>query len=173
MISVIIIVEKNSAELLAITLENLIQHAVDGFVQEVLIVHDGLDSATQSLADEAGCNFASMRNGLLPACESARGDWLLFVEPGASMETGWTELTAAHAKTSGGAATYTARATEQRAWWKRLFKPQTFTRSMASGLLISKRQARANGHGRNSPLELMRGLAIKRLPAGIYPPRSI
>jgi len=169
MISVILDVQENGSAALARTLQNLVSFAIDGLVVEVTLLHDKLDNTTQVLADEAGCILRPQTEGLKPALESARGDWLLFMEPGSTLEAGWADVVHAHAMADGGAAYFKLAVTDARPWWQRVLKPATHSSPLARGLLISKRQARANLKEQKSAVELMRGLALKRLSASIHP----
>lgn len=169
MISVIIKIESDNLYALARSLQNLVSYAVDGFVQEVIVVHNEIDEATITLCEEAGCNLLHADVGMKTICENARGDWLLFMEPGAIFERGWADIVGAHANAGGGAAAFNIAALPDRPWWKNIFVPITYSRPLARGFLISKRQAHANLQGKSSPVELMRGLAMKRLRASIYP----
>ncbi len=168
MISVILNVQEDDSAKVARTLQNLVPYAVEGFVVDVTVLHDGLEKNTRLMLDEAGCNILPHEEGLSAVCVKARGDWLLFMEPGAALETGWAEIVHAHAMADGGAAQFKLSVTTARPWWQRLLNPRTFKSPLARGLLISKRQAKANMQGKQTPAELMRGLATKRLAAGIY-----
>lgn len=166
MITVIVTVEENGTQQLAKTLENLISYALEGFVQEVVVLHDALDDMTRHLAEEAGCNLVENKN-FQAVCSDARGDWLLFMEAGAVLAAGWADIVSAHANADGGAASFQLTVSNARPFWQRLFKPRVFKSPLARGLLISKRQARANFKSQETAAELMRGLAVKRLRAKI------
>lgn len=169
MISVILNVQENESAALARTLQNLISFAIDGLVVEVTLMHDNLDNTTQILADEAGCVLRPLGKGLKPVFDNARGDWLLFMEPGSTLEAGWADVVYAHAMADGGAAYFRLDVLDARSWWQRIFNPRRHSSPLAKGLLISKRQARANFKEQNSAVELMRGLALKPLGASIRP----
>ena len=144
MISVILHVQENDSAALARTLQNLVTFAIEGFVVEVTVLHGELDHTTQILADEAGCVMRPQSEGLRPVFEATRGDWLLFMEPGSTLDAGWADVVNAHALADGGAAQFRLEVTDARAWWQRILMPRKFKSPLAKGLLISKRQARAN-----------------------------
>ncbi len=169
MISVILNVQENESAALAHTLQNLVSFAIDGLVVEVTLMFDSLDNTTRILADEAGCVLRPQANGLKPVFDSARGDWLLFMEPGSTLEAGWADVVYAHAMADGGAAYFKLEVSDARSWWQRILKPRRYSSPLAKGLLISKRQARANFKEQSSVSELMRGLALKPLAASIRP----
>lgn len=169
MISVILNVQENESAALARTLQNLVSFAIDGLVVEVTLLHDNLDNTTQILADEAGCILRPQKGGLKPVFDNARGEWLLFMEPGSTLEAGWADVVYAHAMADGGAAYFKLAVSDARTWWQRLLNPRKYASPLAKGLLISKRQARANLKEQRSAVELMRGLALKPLSASIRP----
>lgn len=169
MISVILPVQENESEALARTLQNLVSFAIDGLVVEVTLLHEKLDNTTQILADEAGCIVRPQSEGLKPVFENTRGDWLLFMEPGSTLEAGWADVVYAHAMADGGAAYFKLEVSDVRSWWQKLLAPRKYASPLARGLLISKRQARANLKEQKSAVELMRGLALKPLSASIRP----
>lgn len=172
MISVILSAQQFSASQLAHTLQNLLSHAVDGLVVEVTLMHDGLDEQTARLADEAGCNLANHNDDFVALCKSARGQWLLFLEPGAELQSGWDSAVEAHMRANRGAAQFKLVAPYDYSLWKRIFMPITRKSPLAKGLFISKRQALANGKNKATSIELMRGLAMTRLKASVCPPQN-
>ncbi len=169
MISVVLIVQENESAELARTLQNLVTYAIEGFVADVTLMHDALDDMTRLLADEAGCMLKNQDAGLAPVLDEARGDWLLFMEPGSTLEAGWADVVTAHAVADGGAAYFQFAVLDAHSWWRRILMPGKHKSPLARGLLISKRQARANFKQQRSPVELMRGMALKRLSASIRP----
>ncbi len=169
MISVILDVQENESSALAHTLQNLVSFAIDGLVVEVVLLHDNVDNTTQILADEAGCIMRAQSEGLKAVFDGARGDWLLFMEPGSTLEAGWADVVHAHAMANGGAAYFKLAVSDARPWWQRILYPRKHSSPLAKGLLISKRQARANINEQKSVVDLMRGLALKPLSASIRP----
>lgn len=167
MLSVILNIPRNAPAKLAQTLQNLVPYAIEGFVLEVIVLHEGMDDVTQLLADEAGCNLRQAPFDMGEICGAARGDWLLFMESGATLQAGWADVVSAHAQIGGGAASFKLKVSDSVPWWKRVFAPATTRSPLTKGFLISKRQARANVAGKSAPVDMMRGLAVKRLRASI------
>jgi hypothetical protein len=96
----------------------------------------------------------------------AKGDWLLMLEPGARLADGWTEDAAAHM------ARFTMPARFSRARGSRgPFLSRAFRRPTAllQGLLIRRQQAAALARKAQSAEALARGLAMRTLPADIWP----
>jgi hypothetical protein len=91
------------------------------------------------------------------------------MEPGSTLDAGWADVVYAHAMADGGAAYFKLEVSDARSWWQRILKPRRHSSPLARGLLISKRQARANVKEQKSAVELMRGLALKPLGASIRP----
>jgi glycosyltransferase involved in cell wall biosynthesis len=93
MISVVI-PTLNSERALVPTLAALVVGSAEGLVREVLLVDGGSRDETSRIADAAGCEFltgpADEGERLGQAVARTRGDWLLFLDPGAIMEEGWT-----------------------------------------------------------------------------------
>lgn len=90
----VIIPTLDSEPVLAATLASLVTAAADGVVREVMIADGGSRDATAEIADATGCAFfeghgpggMTMREG---ARLARRGEWLLFLSAGVSLEAGW------------------------------------------------------------------------------------
>src|SRR5215468_8727235 len=98
MISVII-ATRDSERPLVHTLAALVPGATAGVVREVIVVDSASGDETEQVADIAGCVFLSSRQslgaGLKIAAGRARGEWLMFLSPGAIPGPAWIEDTAA------------------------------------------------------------------------------
>ena len=81
---------RNDEDALARTLMSLVSGAVEGIVREVMVHDRGSTDHTAAVADHAGC--ALIPNGeLASGMRRAKGDWLLFIEPGAKLSDGWID----------------------------------------------------------------------------------
>lgn len=93
MISVVI-PTLDSERVLVRTLAALVPGSTEGLIREVLLADGGSRDETAKIADGAGCEIVSgpsdEGNRLAAAVQRARGDWLLFVDPGAVIEESWT-----------------------------------------------------------------------------------
>ena len=89
----VIIPTLNSERLLVPTLAALVAGVAAGLVREVIIADGGSRDATAKIADEAGCVFlpgpADEGARLAAGAAAARGDWLLFLDPGAVLDESW------------------------------------------------------------------------------------
>ena len=156
---------KDQENALAVTLAALVQGAVEGLVAEVVILDRGSRDGTALLADAAGCRFLEDPD-LREVVRSARGDWLLLIEPGARPLLGWIDHIGQH-MVSG---RMSARMRPSREY--RLPFLQRFRRRLSAlehGVLIPKRQAVANAKSGQSLESLGRGLAMTRLKCEIVP----
>jgi hypothetical protein len=96
MLSVIIPTEGVEQPAVA-TLAALVPGAAAGVIREVLLVDRADNGVIERVADVAGCRFlrfegtraAAMAAGAL----QARSPWLMFLRPGAVLDTGWIEET--------------------------------------------------------------------------------
>jgi glycosyltransferase involved in cell wall biosynthesis len=98
MISVVI-PTLDSERLLVPTLSALVAGSAAGLVREVVLADGGSRDDTEKIADEAGCEFlpgtADEGERLAAAAAAARGDWLLFLDPGAVVDESWPREVAA------------------------------------------------------------------------------
>ncbi len=92
MISVLI--PTNNSELLLVpTLSALVPGSAAEIVREVVLVDGGSTDGTGKISDAAGCVFlrgpAGEGERLKAGAAKSRGDWLLFLDPGAVLDEGW------------------------------------------------------------------------------------
>jgi glycosyltransferase involved in cell wall biosynthesis len=89
----VILPTRDSAAVLVPTLAALVPGSAAGIVRDVLIADAGSRDDTEKIADAAGCVFlpgpADLGASLRAAAAAARGNWLLFLEPGSVLEEGW------------------------------------------------------------------------------------
>ncbi|MFZ1680190.1 MAG: glycosyltransferase [Rhizobiaceae bacterium] len=161
MLSVIIQTRDNEAEL-ARTLATLVGAAVEGLVREVIVCDTGSRDATLKVADHAGCRMVS--DGIGEAVRTAKGEWLLLLEPGARLVDGWIDPVVAHLTRQ----TMPARFTRTRSSRPR-FLARVFSTVLAEGLLIRKAQAASRLRPGVDAESIGRGLASRRIAAGITP----
>ena len=153
----------NDEEALALTLGSLVGGAVEGILREVMICDLGSTDQTAYVAEHAGCTF--LASGGVPAgTRSAKGEWLLIVEPGARLVDGWTEAVRSHIAKSVLPARFARSRIDRSPFLARVFSGN---RALAEGLLISKPKAIALAKTAASAEAMARGLATVRLGAEI------
>jgi hypothetical protein len=96
MLSVIIPTEGIEQPTVA-TLAALVPGAAAGVIREVLLVDRGDNGVIERVADVAGCRFLRFEGtraaALAVGARQARSPWLMFLRPGAVLDTGWIEET--------------------------------------------------------------------------------
>lgn len=89
MLTVLIECRDNEVEL-AQTLSGLVAGAVEGLVSDVVLLDHGSVDGSVAIADAAGCRI--YRQWSLPdVIAEARGSWLMVLEAGARLQSGWVE----------------------------------------------------------------------------------
>lgn len=76
---------------LAQTLSVLVAGAVEGLVSDVVVLDHGSRDGSSKVADAAGCRFHQHWDIKDVLHVPARGEWLLFIEPGARPGGGWID----------------------------------------------------------------------------------
>ncbi len=96
MLSVIIPTEGVEQPAVA-TLAALVPGAAAGVIREVLLVDRSDNGVIERVADVAGCRFMRFEGtraaALAAGARQARSPWLMFLRPGAVLDTGWIEET--------------------------------------------------------------------------------
>jgi hypothetical protein len=79
------------------TLAALVPGAAAGIIREVLLVDRSDTDVIERVADIAGCRFMSFQGtraaALAAGARQARSPWLMFLHPGAVLDSGWIEET--------------------------------------------------------------------------------
>jgi glycosyltransferase involved in cell wall biosynthesis len=95
----------NSENVLVPTLGALVAGSAAGLVHEVILADGGSCDDTEKVADIAGCNFLKGPRDpgvrLRAAAHSARGSWLLFLDPTAILQEGWIREVRGFIETAG------------------------------------------------------------------------
>ncbi len=96
MLSVIIPTEGVEQAAVA-TLAALVPGAASGLVREVVLVDRAGTGVIERVADVAGCRFMAFEGtraaALAAGARQARAPWLMFLHPGAVLDSGWIEET--------------------------------------------------------------------------------
>ena len=161
MLTIIMECRDNEAEL-AQTLSALVSGAVEGIVRDVIVLDHGSRDGSARVADAAGCRFLS--DWSLPdVLRSARGDWLLLLEPGARPLAGWVDSVIDHVAIDPGPARFSGARSYRRPLLRRL----AGTPPLERGYLVGKRQAAARAG--KTLADIARGGRVRTLHAEIVP----
>lgn len=161
----VIIATFNDEEALARTLASLVPAAVEGLVREVVVVDAGSTDQTHRVADHAGCRMMSA-DEMAKAILTARGDWIMFLEPGAKPAGDWIEPVAAHISHARTPARFTQARESRQPFLRSVLRRQS---PLRDGLIISKGQAAALLRRSKTPLFVRKRLAARRLHARLHP----
>lgn len=136
MLSVLIECQNHEAEL-AHTLSSLVAGAVEGLVSDVTVLDSTANQATAQIAEAAGCRYFQSW-ALRDVISSARGEWILVLEPGSRPLTGWVEVVSEYMVTQAKPARFSVSRGHRRNLFQRLF---TRPGQIEVGLLMPKRTA--------------------------------
>ncbi len=154
---------------LAQTLSVLVAGAVEGLVSDVIVLDHGSTDGSAFVADAAGCRFYQQWD-MKDVLASARGEWLLLIEPGARLGQGWVDEVAEYVALNKAPARFSESRLYRLPFYRRLTRSRPL---LENGLLIPKRQAQGlAGEGREL-LQLARGQKPRRLASEIIPLGSL
>ncbi|KQS77334.1 glycosyl transferase [Rhizobium sp. Leaf384] len=133
-----ILMETHDSETrLAQSLAALVSGAVEGLISDVIILDHGSRDASQRVADAAGARFLT-EWAMTDVVRSARGTWLLLLEPGARPLGRWVEEVAEHMAIGRGPARFSASRRHRRPLLARLASRRP---ALEQGFLVSRPQA--------------------------------
>ncbi|WP_027487211.1 glycosyl transferase [Allorhizobium undicola] len=150
---------------LAQSLTSLVAGAVEGLVSDVVILDHGSDDGTMQLADAAGCRFYQEWT-LADVLGSARGQWLLLIEPGARPGRGWMEDLAEYMATGSQPARFAPSRLHRLPLWRRLFARKS---PLERGLLLPRAKAVGLAGQGASLQSLAKGLKTRGLASELAP----
>jgi glycosyltransferase involved in cell wall biosynthesis len=127
MISVVIATRDNERTLAAV-LGALVPAAVESLVREVIVVDAGSGDRTLQIADDAGARILKGAE-ITPACQMAKGDWLLILDAKTPPPPGWEAVVLDHIREHAG----------ETGWWAKPARWPWIVGSKPLGLLIPKR----------------------------------
>lgn len=138
---------------------------MEGLVSDVIVLDHGSQDGTSRVADAAGCRFHS-RWDIKDIVRSARGEWLLFVEPGARPQAGWIDEIAEYIALNKLPARFTASRGYRRPFLKRFGRAVP---PMELGLLMPKSQALATARSGMALAEFAKGQKPRKLASELIP----
>ncbi|WP_119254467.1 glycosyl transferase [Shinella zoogloeoides] len=163
MLTIIMECHNDEAEL-AQTLSALVAGAVEGVVRDVIVLDHGSTDGSARVADAAGCRFLTDWD-LKDVVQSARGDWLLLLEPGARPLAGWVDAVTDHVAIDLKPARFAASRNHRRGFLQRLGRRSL----LEQGYLVSKRTAAAGLRPGMALADIANGRAVRELLAEIVP----
>jgi hypothetical protein len=122
---------------LAQTLSVLVAGAVEGLVSDVIVLDHGSQDGSSFVADAAGCRFYQQWD-MKELLVSARGEWLLLVEPGARLMQGWIDEVAEYVALNKVPASFSESRFYRLPFYRRLTRSRP---PLENGLLLPKSQA--------------------------------
>jgi hypothetical protein len=149
---------------LAQTLSVLVAGAVEGLVSDVVVLDHGSRDGSSKVADAAGCCFHQHWD-IKDILRSARGEWLLFVEPGARPQSGWIDEIAEYVALNKLPARFTASRGYRRPFYQRLRR----LAPLELGLLLPKKHALATARSGMQLAEFVKGQKLRKLSAELIP----
>ncbi|RFB98360.1 glycosyl transferase [Rhizobium leguminosarum bv. trifolii] len=150
---------------LAQTLSVLVAGAVEGLVSDVIVLDHGSRDGTSRVADAAGCRF-HLQWDVKDIVRSARGEWLLFVEPGARPQAGWIDEIAEYMALNKLPARFTASRGYRRPFFQRVGRAPP---PLELGLLMPKNQALAAAQSGMALAEFAKGQKPRKLASELIP----
>ncbi|PST26298.1 glycosyl transferase [Mesorhizobium plurifarium] len=164
MLTVIMETKDNEAEL-AQTLSALVAGAVEGLVSDVIVLDHGSTDGSLSVADAAGCRFC-VDWDLGEVLRSARGEWLMLLEPGARPIGRWVDELAEYVSLNRSPARFSPSRMHRRPLLKRLTGRAP---PLESGFLVAKGEAIAVARGKMPLSDLASGRAARKLAIELVP----
>jgi hypothetical protein len=164
MLTIIMECRDDEAEL-AQTLSALVSGAVEGVVRDVIVLDHGSRDGSSKVADAAGCRFLASWD-LKDVVRSARGDWLLLLEPGARPMSGWVDAVVDHVSVNTSPARFLGSRSHRRPFFKRFGRRAA---PLEQGYLVSKRQASASVRSGMGLSDMAKGAGVRKLVAEIVP----
>ncbi|ASY55500.1 MULTISPECIES: glycosyl transferase [Sinorhizobium] len=164
MLTIIMETRDNEAEL-AQTLSVLVAGAVEGLVSDVIILDHGSRDGSVHVADAAGCRFCAEWD-LADVVRSARGDWLMLLEPGARPIGRWVDELIEYLALNKDPARFSPSRMHRRPFFKRLSQRAA---PLETGFLLRKQDAVAVARADMQLSDIANARAVRKLATEIVP----
>ncbi|MDK1375776.1 MULTISPECIES: glycosyl transferase [unclassified Sinorhizobium] len=164
MLTIIMETRDNEAEL-AQTLAVLVAGAVEGLVSDVIILDHGSKDGSLRVADAAGCRFCVDWH-LDDIVRSARGEWLMLLEPGARPTGRWVDELLEYVSLNRNPARFSPSRMHRRPLLSRLSRR---TRPLETGFLMQKRDAIAVARANMRLSDMADVRAVRKLATELVP----
>ena len=164
MLTVIMESRNHEAEL-AHTLSALVAGAVEGLISDVIILDYASQDGSERVAEAAGCRFHESWD-VAEVIQSARGDWVLLMEPGSRPQSGWIEDILEYVALNKGAAQFAPSRHYRPPFVRRLFHRGP---PLEYGLLLTKQDALASAKSGVALSDFPKSRRPRRLSAELIP----
>lgn len=164
MLTIIMETRDNEAEL-AQTLSVLVAGAVEGLVSDVIILDHGSKDGCSDVADAAGCRFCRDWD-LAEVVRSARGEWLMLLEPGARPIGRWVDELAEYVSLNSGPARFSPSRMHRKSFFRRLARR---SKPLETGFLMQKHDALAAARSKKCLGDMTNVRAVRKLSTELVP----
>lgn len=164
MLTIIMETRDNEAELVQ-TLSVLVAGAVEGLVSDVIILDHGSKDGSSRVAEAAGCRF-HVDWKLGDVLRSARGEWLMLLEPGARPIGRWIDELAEYVSLNRAPARFSDSRMHRKPLFRRLIRRR---KPLETGFLVNKHDALAAAEGNRCLGDMTNVRAIRKLSTELVP----
>lgn len=164
MLTIIMETRDNETEL-AQTLSVLVAGAVEGLVSDVIILDHGSCDGSAHVADAAGCRFC-VDWDLGEIVRSARGEWLMLLEPGARPIGRWVDELVEYVSLHKSPARFSPSRLHRKPLLHRLARRG---KPLEAGFLLRKGDALAVARGKMQLSEMTNIRAVRKLSTELVP----
>ncbi|OCP00272.1 MULTISPECIES: glycosyl transferase [unclassified Ensifer] len=164
MLTIIMETRDNEAEL-AQTLSVLVAGAVEGLVSDVIILDHGSKDGSSHVADAAGCRFCQDWD-LADVVRSARGEWVMLLEPGARLLGRWVDELAEYVSLNKAPARFSHSRMHRKPFLRRLAGRK---KPLETGFLMHKHDALAAARGNMCLGDMTNVRAVRKLSTELVP----
>ena len=164
MLTIIMETQDNEAELVQ-TLSVLVAGAVEGLVSDVIILDHGSKDGSSRVAEAAGCRFCVDWN-LREIVRSARGEWLMLLEPGARPIGRWVDELAEYVALNRAPARFSDSRMHRKPFLGRLVRRK---KPLEAGFLMSKHDALTAAEGNQCLGDMTNVRSVRKLSTELVP----
>lgn len=164
MLTIIMETRNNEAEL-AQTLSVLVAGAVEGLVSDVIILDHGSKDGSSRVADAAGCRFC-VDWDLGEVVRSARGEWLMLLEPGARPIGRWVDELAEYVSLNRAPARFSHSRMHRKPFLSRLARRK---KPLEAGFLVHKGDVLSAARGNRCLSDMANVRPVRRLSTELVP----